>query len=198
MRILVISDNYPAPNHPTNGVFVYNLVQQFAKLGHQVTVIAPVQVVPGKAKKGNVDYGQELAKVYRPKYTSISTKQIWKYNTYLLARKIQVRAIKRIVKKEKIEFDMVYCHFIKNALLAVEALSQYNKPFITAVGENRNIEKVQKWYDKKVYFKLFEKITAFVAVSDIVKQKLVDRKSTRLNSSHVTISYAVFCLKKKK
>src|SRR5690606_41945796 len=33
------------------------------------------------------------------------------------------------------------------------------------------------------------------------KEKLVaeaDRKSTRLNSSHVKISYAVFCLKKKK
>src|SRR5699024_11930502 len=27
---------------------------------------------------------------------------------------------------------------------------------------------------------------------------LADRKSTRLNSSHVSISYAVFCLKKKK
>src|SRR2546426_9403605 len=27
---------------------------------------------------------------------------------------------------------------------------------------------------------------------------LVDRKSTRLNSSHLVISYAVFCLKKKK
>ena len=26
----------------------------------------------------------------------------------------------------------------------------------------------------------------------------LDRKSTRLNSSHVVISYAVFCLKKKK
>ena len=27
---------------------------------------------------------------------------------------------------------------------------------------------------------------------------MVDRKSTRLNSSHQIISYAVFCLKKKK
>src|SRR2546426_7265007 len=27
---------------------------------------------------------------------------------------------------------------------------------------------------------------------------LIDRKSTRLNSSHLVISYAVFCLKKKK
>src|SRR5207302_8093187 len=28
--------------------------------------------------------------------------------------------------------------------------------------------------------------------------ELVDRKSTRLNASHVKISYAIFCLKKKK
>src|SRR5437667_4220706 len=30
------------------------------------------------------------------------------------------------------------------------------------------------------------------------RPSLQDRKSTRLNSSHITISYAVFCLKKKK
>src|SRR5207253_6477860 len=30
------------------------------------------------------------------------------------------------------------------------------------------------------------------------REKNLDRKSTRLNSSHVAISYAVFCLKKKK
>src|SRR5690625_5888226 len=28
-------------------------------------------------------------------------------------------------------------------------------------------------------------------------EQMIDRKSTRLNSSHVAISYAVFCLKKK-
>src|SRR5947209_15216164 len=32
----------------------------------------------------------------------------------------------------------------------------------------------------------------------IVPSQLKDRKSTRLNSSHANISYAVFCLKKKK
>src|SRR5690349_24125254 len=30
------------------------------------------------------------------------------------------------------------------------------------------------------------------------REMAIDRKSTRLNSSHVEISYAVFCLKKKK
>src|SRR5437867_8089000 len=33
--------------------------------------------------------------------------------------------------------------------------------------------------------------------SALIAKELKDRKSTRLNSSHRTISYAVFCLKKK-
>src|SRR5437588_7075506 len=32
----------------------------------------------------------------------------------------------------------------------------------------------------------------------LLDEIIVDRKSTRLNSSHTVISYAVFCLKKKK
>src|SRR3712207_7323734 len=36
------------------------------------------------------------------------------------------------------------------------------------------------------------------AARGIRQRAAVDRKSTRLNSSHANISYAVFCLKKKK
>src|SRR5256885_8023781 len=39
-------------------------------------------------------------------------------------------------------------------------------------------------------------VTAALAVTTVVTVGL-DRKSTRLNSSHLVISYAVFCLKKK-
>src|SRR3712207_7795980 len=40
---------------------------------------------------------------------------------------------------------------------------------------------------------------ASVTPTDAVSESLLkDRKSTRLNSSHANISYAVFCLKKKK
>src|SRR5947207_12725633 len=37
-----------------------------------------------------------------------------------------------------------------------------------------------------------------VALQADMHETLQDRKSTRLNSSHTVISYAVFCLKKKK
>src|SRR5690625_6874209 len=44
---------------------------------------------------------------------------------------------------------------------------------------------------------IFNKETDFAGSVVIVKPTERDRKSTRLNSSHVAISYAVFCLKKK-
>src|SRR5256885_7123960 len=38
----------------------------------------------------------------------------------------------------------------------------------------------------------------FIPQPGTLPQEFQDRKSTRLNSSHLVISYAVFCLKKKK
>src|SRR3989454_6501781 len=40
--------------------------------------------------------------------------------------------------------------------------------------------------------------TPLLAVPRLAARYGLDRKSTRLNSSHLVISYAVFCLKKKK
>src|SRR5690606_39715525 len=47
----------------------------------------------------------------------------------------------------------------------------------------------QRWYAQEKLLFLQQKMQQAL---------LQDRKSTRLNSSHVKISYAVFCLKKKK
>src|SRR6266496_5617178 len=42
------------------------------------------------------------------------------------------------------------------------------------------------------------RLTGDVPLPRVGAREPADRKSTRLNSSHVEISYAVFCLKKKK
>src|SRR5690606_41118482 len=59
----------------------------------------------------------------------------------------------------------------------------------------------RKWYEKE--YEMQTGITSYSESRDRTQdpyQKVFneDRKSTRLNSSHVKISYAVFCLKKKK
>src|SRR5256885_5958432 len=46
---------------------------------------------------------------------------------------------------------------------------------------------------------LFQRLPAAqAALTPNEREFMADRKSTRLNSSHLVISYAVFCLKKKK
>src|SRR2546430_10405149 len=47
-------------------------------------------------------------------------------------------------------------------------------------------------------FELDEEVAVFLVVAGFLIILSGDRKSTRLNSSHSQISYAVFCLKKKK
>src|SRR5690606_39595172 len=51
----------------------------------------------------------------------------------------------------------------------------------------------------ELFTPLYERALSWLA-KEVTEPGLVvdDRKSTRLNSSHVKISYAVFCLKKKK
>src|SRR5690606_38432609 len=51
--------------------------------------------------------------------------------------------------------------------------------------------------DGKYYLVYRQKTDANIQNANTVHAEVKDRKSTRLNSSHVKISYAVFCLKKK-
>src|SRR5207249_10633330 len=61
------------------------------------------------------------------------------------------------------------------------------RPTQMTVGTREVKEKRRRWREHKSKKKQAELLG-----------KHIDRKSTRLNSSHVSISYAVFCLKKKK
>src|SRR5690625_3143223 len=71
-------------------------------------------------------------------------------------------------------------------------LSPEERPVI---GELAN--KVREVISKAIEEK--QEVLEQVALNaQLEKETIEDRKSTRLNSSHVAISYAVFCLKKKK
>src|SRR3712207_7921752 len=63
-----------------------------------------------------------------------------------------------------------------------------------AVAVNGEIEEVNIYPGPT----LLEKIYPRLLQSYALQASAQDRKSTRLNSSHANISYAVFCLKKKK
>ena len=71
---------------------------------------------------------------------------------------------------------------------------------IRAAAANREMAQAMGVNADKLFTLVFGLGAALAAFSAMIAAPVqaVDRKSTRLNSSHITISYAVFCLKKKK
>src|SRR5699024_11614373 len=65
---------------------------------------------------------------------------------------------------------------------------------------SQDVRRMPKVITPLEYFKTDVQIINDLGLNanDIYDDVVEDRKSTRLNSSHVSISYAVFCLKKKK
>src|SRR5690606_25419079 len=74
---------------------------------------------------------------------------------------------------------------------AVESLTAYIKE---AKRETRRARQEPPTQDSLIRRHLALPV---VLATEIARKANLDRKSTRLNSSHVKISYAVFCLKKK-
>src|SRR3712207_8696493 len=63
-------------------------------------------------------------------------------------------------------------------------------PCIFTIAVSSEVEPCRPWEHQRV--------SELPGLLDGEFQSPLDRKSTRLNSSHANISYAVFCLKKKK
>src|SRR3989338_8187710 len=87
---------------------------------------------------------------------------------------------------------------VRNLKQRIESLGMEDKIFSAVVPTEKKIKIVggkRKTIEEKIY-------PGYVLVDMIVTDNswyvVRNRKSTRLNSSHSSISYAVFCLKKKK
>src|SRR5688572_7158984 len=82
--------------------------------------------------------------------------------------------------------------FLKlNCLLLIDNLFSF-------FNQGKNVAHSHDSGDQPVGVKQFQGVVLFTCTYELHGLAGEDRKSTRLNSSHSQISYAVFCLKKKK
>src|SRR3989442_11513980 len=68
---------------------------------------------------------------------------------------------------------------------------------VQSIGCPFQIGRVPKHDGRRYQIEAAGPVALLLKTAAIVLWNTADRKSTRLNSSHVRISYAVFCLKKK-
>src|SRR5256885_8509574 len=86
---------------------------------------------------------------------------------------------------------LFFFFFNDTATTEIYTLSLHDALPISSHSTNATVQDAESVY--RYTTKAFGPLMAKAA-----RLAIVDRKSTRLNSSHLVISYAVFCLKKKK
>ena len=72
-----------------------------------------------------------------------------------------------------------------------------SEPTVLTHWDDNDVKLLIDGYSKHKHFFKKGRTTNKVVFEQVAKYFNADRKSTRLNSSHANISYAVFCLKKK-
>src|SRR5699024_11820982 len=97
---------------------------------------------------------------------------------------------------------------LNNAVKSLQQFKNANDEAKKGVESFVNEEEIAKQRAKQLADELAKQSREFKRIQDTIdptaakmrklSQAARDRKSTRLNSSHVSISYAVICLKKKK
>src|SRR5690606_39548124 len=110
-----------------------------------------------------------------------------------------------------VNFNLSWSHYLK--LMRIDDENERKFYEIEATKNNWSVRELERQYDSALYTRLVlsrdknkvkelsEKGLILEKPKDAIKDPYVleflglDRKSTRLNSSHVKISYAVFCLK---
>ena len=103
------------------------------------------------------------------------------------------------LKKKGILILIIFIFFVSSCTIKKRL---QEKPIVTYIEKPAELllQDANRYLLKKNYTlaaQTFEEIDKQHPYSKLAKKSKIDRKSTRLNSSHKPISYAVFCLKKK-
>src|SRR5690554_7004007 len=104
---------------------------------------------------------------------------------------MQMQDILTVVENEFIELNQLIYKQLESRVPLVEKVAEY---IINSGG--KRVRPLLVILTAKAFAESDERAIKLATVIEFLHT--ADRKSTRLNSSHVRISYAVFCLKKKK
>src|SRR5690606_7928004 len=123
-------------------------------------------------------------KKHAPCRTRRMTRTTLHHRAYLVRKACSCRSVVFALLWRNQAFDtsekLVFAHAVKRNVVLGRRIAGFS---FALVGSD----------DRQIGFRLVHFHMLLQRVDEIL-----DRKSTRLNSSHVKISYAVFCLKKKK
>src|SRR5690625_5352192 len=163
-----------------------------------------------KVEKDKVRLDKTILKLQQEKFEIQKTKdQVKELQQSSVEQNKELEQTQKKNQEKLLECQQLYEKELKD-LRTGKRVNEWADEYLKTKNKKKLINNFLKWVEiensKKTKLNKIEekkkKITQRKVQSELKKNKenieKVDRKSTRLNSSHVAISYAVFCLKKKK
>lgn len=175
--ICFITDAYPYYDADTRNIFVKRLIRAVADLGITCWVIAPFfPFAKKKPPKKWIDLSpkhRHKIPVFCPRYLSCSNKKMAGFHTVRLTEHGFSAAVMQTVKKEKINPDVFYGHFIlPSGLSAAKVGKKLSVPSVFAFGES-TLSGIEN-YGMDAVRTLTQEMTAAVAVSSFNKERLME------------------------
>jgi len=168
MKILVIANTYPSLQKPNFGAFVYNLMQELTR-EHKITVITPFKI-NDIFKPKQISYGNEMCKVKRPNFISFGNTKVGFIDTGKITHYFYTKAIQRTLSSLKLKPDIIYTHFLSNAIPVLDYAKKHNIPIVVASGESTYTSFENKGL--KIKNRLIEDIAHIIGVSIENKEQL--------------------------
>ena len=181
MKLAVVTHNYPSANGRIEGSFVRQFVLALSRTGVECAVIAPVSVVAPRnwplAPRESCDRdGGTSVRVLRPRYVSLSAKQLPGFNTALFTLRGFTDCVHRTLERIDWLPDLIYGHFLYVAgYAAVQLGSLLSRPSVVSVGEGEFWSVRPYGFEKAIQD--FRDASGFLAVSSVVRDGLVKELS---------------------
>jgi glycosyltransferase involved in cell wall biosynthesis len=134
LKILAIAANFPSKSKPYNGIFVKNLLVEFARLGHEVSVIAPQKTTEELMPKEVNDGGM---RIFRPRFISFGNVRVLGFKTRLLSHLSFKLSVLLFVLRKKLSYDAIYSHFLFPSGDSAALISKWSgRPAVCSLGES--------------------------------------------------------------
>jgi len=170
MNIVIISYDYSDERRAVF-TFVAQLVEQWAKLGHNCCVIAPYSISANKRlhtfKEIIQQEGQGTITILRPNYITTSRLEI---GGKRISWMMHEWAVNRALKQLPFKPDVIYGHFWEQAHESFRYAKKHNIPLFVATGESDVAKMISRWNDKEDFCNY---VSGVICVSTKNKQESI-------------------------
>ena len=178
MEYCFVAGNYPTKERQVH-VFLENIVVRFVDNGEKCHVIAPQSLyayfVKRNIRRPIIDTRYTSAgnkyTVYSPLYFIFPNLKIGKYSLYNWSRAMFYRALERTYRKNNLQADVIYSHFIQAGIAGVKLATKLKLPSFIANGEADTIDSLKLNLASNVA-RTLQNVTGIISVSTKNKNEI--------------------------